>query len=458
MKRLMIIIWALFGLAAVARQTHMTDDGKYEYMVNGDQLTATIVNYYGSSDEVTIPQVIDGLLVTDIGEAAFFNKGLTGTLVIPSGVRHIGLDAFNANHGLTRVDIPASVSYIHPDAFTYCDGVFDVYLYHVYPNITEPPLFHELDWADPTASNFAGSNFTIIHLMSGTIDAHKEGSAPSNNVAIRKWLEQNSSSVVDDIELPTTISFEIDATGFGVVYSTTGWTVPSGVTAQAIVWDDITTTNRDGDEDEEIDTPTQLMHYGWDADNPWIIDVEHPQHQYAAGETVPMGCGVLVKGAPGSYTAQLDYDAGRVPFRNLLHGRDFPCVADFPSPATDPTVSLYRHGALRNGSQHGFLWETFITHNTAQDQWTQDNGAPFVAEAGHPWLDLTSDNGEGNLGAPQDAHYYLTFSKPKPTSVDSVKAEKATDDNWTDLLGRHFDQQPTVAGIYIHHGKKIIIK
>jgi hypothetical protein len=436
----------------------LTDDGQYGYVVNADQLPATIVEYYGSGSEITIPPTVDGLLVTDLGEASFFNKGLTGTLTIPEGVRSIGLDAFNANHGLTRVNIPASVSFIHPDAFTYCDGVTDVYLYHVYPDIVETPLYHELDWADPTAASFAGPEFTKIHVMDGTIDAHKSGAAPDKNVAIRKWLEQNASSVVDDIALPTTLEFSIDACGYGVVYSTTGWVVPQGVVAVAVTWDDITVTPRAGADDEEMDTPTILVHYGWDADNPWVINVGYPAHKYAVGATVPMGCGVIVRGSSGSYTAQLDYTAGLVPFRNLLHGRDFASVTDFPSRVTDAVVDCYRFGYLRNTAKYGFLWENFIVHDNAQDQWTQDDGLPFVAEAHKPWLSLTSDNGEGELSMPQDAHYYLTFNFDEPTGIASAVSTAAGNDFWTDLLGRRSRQRPTAPGIYLHNGKKIIIQ
>lgn len=458
MKKLLAILLAFCGLAALAQQVYNTPDGMFEYAINDDGLTATIVNYKGPSGPVTIPQTIDGLLVTTIGEAAFFNKGLTGTLTIPSGLRRIELDAFNANHGLTRVDIPASVNYIHPDAFTYCDGVLNVYLYHIYPNIVDPPLFHELDWADPTASSFAGNHNTIIHLMQGTIEAHMEGALPSGNVAIRKWLEQNEASIIDDIDLPSSLQFAIDDTGYGVVYSTTGWIVPDGIVAQAVVWDDITTKSRDGADDEERDTPSQVMHYGWDAANPWIIETSQPTHKYLTGETVPKGCGVIVKGKAGEYTAQLDYNAPLVPFRNLLHGRDFPSVADFPSTATDDVVCNYRFGRLQSGDNYGFLWERFIVHGTEQDKWTQDDGKPFVAEPNKPWLTLTSDNEEGDLMEPQDAHFFLTFSNKVPTAINTVVHDGNDNAGWSDLMGRHFSQRPSTAGIYIHNGKKIIIK
>ncbi len=452
MKKLLAILLAFCGLAVLAQQVYNTPDGMFEYAINDDGLTATIVNYKGPSGPVTIPQTIDGLLVTTIGEAAFFNKGLTGTLTIPSGLRRIELDAFNANHGLTRVDIPASVNYIHPDAFTYCDGVLNVYLYHIYPNIVDPPLFHELDWADPNASSFAGSGVTILHVMNGTVDAHQEGAAPSNNVAIRKWLQQNPASVVDDIELPESFTFTIGDDGYGVAYSTTGWTVPTGVTAQAIVWDDITVKPRDGAENEEHDTSSQLMHYGWDADNPWLINAYSPTHRYSAGETVPMGCGVLVKGQPGSYTAALDYNAPMVPFRNLLHGRDFPSATDYPSPVTDAVTAHYRFGPLRGNGDNTFLWDRFVTAGAA------DNGAPFIAEAGTPWLTLTSDPEEGELSLPRDAHFRLAPVDKNPTGIAAVKSDDNSDDSWTDLLGRRHPDRPAAPGVYIHNGKKIIIK
>lgn len=454
---LLAVMLVLTATKAWGQDIQITPDGQYEYIINDDQLSATIIRFCGPDGELSIPSTIDGLLVTTIGEAAFSAKGLMGTLSLPPGLRRIELDAFSMNSGLTRVDIPASVCYIDPYAFFFCNGVIDVYLYHVYPDITTPPVYHELNWSDPYAQSFAGPSSTIIHIVNGTFDAHADGTVSGRSSAIHCWHSTNPASVVDDIPLPETLQFSIGPSGYDAVYSTTGWAVPAGITAYAVVWDDIAPKNRDGREDEEASTPTRLIHYGWDADNPWQINVSSPTHRYVAGETVPAACGVVVKGNQGTYEAQLDYYAPEAPFGNLLHGRDFPSVTDYPSTETDNVVSNYGLGLLGFNDRFGFLWESFISHGNEQGNWARDNGSPFVAEANKPWLALTDDNNEGQLSEPQDAHFFITFSD-NPTGIEDIAPAGNADGFWTDMTGRRFHKCPATPGIYIHNGRKTVIR
>lgn len=117
----MTLMLFLSILTATAQERLTTADEMYDYVVNSDHLTATIIEYNGSNTVANILQTIDGLLVTAIGEAAFFNKGLMGQLIIPSGVRRIEQDAFNSNYGLTwggLMKAMISVSYGSNSSFT----------------------------------------------------------------------------------------------------------------------------------------------------------------------------------------------------------------------------------------------------------------------------------------------------------------------------------------------------
>jgi hypothetical protein len=58
--------------------------------MNPDGKSLTITGFKGSASEITIPQTIDGLPVTAIGEFAFQDKGLT-SLVLPEGLNNGGL-------------------------------------------------------------------------------------------------------------------------------------------------------------------------------------------------------------------------------------------------------------------------------------------------------------------------------------------------------------------------------
>jgi len=51
--------------------------------------------------------------------------------------------------------------------------------------------------------------------------------------------------------------------------------------------------------------------------------------------------------------------------------------------------------------------------------------------------------------------YYDTYN-----SIDRVAddASAAADPRWYDLLGHPFDSRPTQPGVYIHQGKKVVVK
>jgi BspA type Leucine rich repeat region (6 copies) len=101
---------ALLALPAVvqAQFTYTTNNG-----------TITITGYTGSGGAVTIPDTINGLPVTSIGDDAFEGTALT-SVTIPGNVTDIGFDAFFYCNNLTSVTIPNSVTNIGDEAFANC--------------------------------------------------------------------------------------------------------------------------------------------------------------------------------------------------------------------------------------------------------------------------------------------------------------------------------------------------
>jgi len=98
--------------------------GDYRYTLTNGQ--ATIVEYTGREAVVTIPDQLDGYLVTSIGDNVFKYCGdLTG-VTIPDNVTSIGDHAFSECNSLISITIPGSVTNIGEMAFSFCKSATNV--------------------------------------------------------------------------------------------------------------------------------------------------------------------------------------------------------------------------------------------------------------------------------------------------------------------------------------------
>ena len=115
-KKILGLVFVLFMLSfmpviANAYNGTQYDDYLY-YQVNSDQTGVTITDCDSSATEVVIPNEIESLPVTRIGDYAFYQCSSLTSIDIPSGVTSIGEDAFNNCSDLTSVDMPNSVTSI----------------------------------------------------------------------------------------------------------------------------------------------------------------------------------------------------------------------------------------------------------------------------------------------------------------------------------------------------------
>ena len=122
--------------------------GEWVYTVNADQ-TVTITGYQGWDEAVEIPETINEMTVTSIGNGAFRNcPGLESITIpytvtsigdyaferctrlkritIPDVVTSIGTNAFNDCTKLTSITIPDGVTSIGTNAFNGCSGLTDI--------------------------------------------------------------------------------------------------------------------------------------------------------------------------------------------------------------------------------------------------------------------------------------------------------------------------------------------
>jgi hypothetical protein len=129
---LTVLLAALPALMSRAQLIYATDNSEI-----------SVIGYDCSAGSVVIPDFIDGLPVTSIGDGTFqacvtltniiLSTNLTSigqvvftgcanltSITIPDGVTNIGIEAFQLCLGLTNITIPASVTTIGEEAFLNC--------------------------------------------------------------------------------------------------------------------------------------------------------------------------------------------------------------------------------------------------------------------------------------------------------------------------------------------------
>ncbi|MBQ8960044.1 MAG: leucine-rich repeat protein [Ruminococcus sp.] len=110
------------GLTAHAEEESYTDfypDNSYVlFHLYSDH--AVLAKYDGSETSYTVPDTVEGLPVTEIGDTAFAGVFELTSLVIPDTVTRIGDDAFNFAFYLEEITLPSSLEYIGYRAFSLC--------------------------------------------------------------------------------------------------------------------------------------------------------------------------------------------------------------------------------------------------------------------------------------------------------------------------------------------------
>ena len=118
-----LILTTALATAPVSAVDHLTS-GNWQYTVNEDGETVTIMKYTGSQASVEIPLEIDSKTGTAIGDHAFMDNSRVGSVTVPDSVTKIGRFAFCQCYSLYTIDIPDSVSEIGEKAFFNCHSLF----------------------------------------------------------------------------------------------------------------------------------------------------------------------------------------------------------------------------------------------------------------------------------------------------------------------------------------------
>ena len=90
----MIGVWVGLGVVATVREGNC----KYTLYFDG---TATLIGYVGHDKNLTVPEAINGYMLTSIGGRAFYGCDSLTQVTIPDSVTRIGVNAFYGCTSLT---------------------------------------------------------------------------------------------------------------------------------------------------------------------------------------------------------------------------------------------------------------------------------------------------------------------------------------------------------------------
>ena len=88
--------------------------------------TATIVKYVGAGEDVTVPDMIDGLPVTAIADYAFHNCTSLTHITLPNSITTIGDYALEGCTSLNHITLLNSSISIGHQAFFGCAGLLTI--------------------------------------------------------------------------------------------------------------------------------------------------------------------------------------------------------------------------------------------------------------------------------------------------------------------------------------------
>lgn len=191
-----------------------------DYTMNG----STIVAYNGTIQRLVVPDKIDGVTVTAIGESAFQGNTIITSVVIPNTVKTIGAQAFYSCTGLKTLKLSDNLTSCGKNAFAYCTSLTSVTIpgsltrmgYGMFQNCT---LLKNVKLCE-------GVSNTNSYTFNGCT-ALSEIEFPSTMATISVWAFGNCG--FETLEIPSTVK-TVDAAAYYRNQKLTAVYVPDSVT------------------------------------------------------------------------------------------------------------------------------------------------------------------------------------------------------------------------------------
>ncbi|EKQ58006.1 MULTISPECIES: leucine-rich repeat domain-containing protein [unclassified Clostridium] len=111
-----------YGINSSGQFANVTIEGNWAFC----KQTGEIVAYVGSDSNIVIPDKIDNVVITSIGDRAFYRNKNIVNATIPNSVKNIERSAFAGCTGLTSINLPASVKGIGEYALLGCSSLTNI--------------------------------------------------------------------------------------------------------------------------------------------------------------------------------------------------------------------------------------------------------------------------------------------------------------------------------------------
>ena len=475
---ILTVLMSMVGTRVMAYDYDVEKDGIY-YNLNHTEMTAEVtyrdgVQLNSYSGDVIIPPTIKNgpytYNVTSIGFWAFRRSSGLTSVVIPNSVTTIGNYAFSNCSNLTSVTMGRGVTSIDEWAFQNCNSLTKVIISDI------------AAWcAISFKSVFSNPLFYAKHLYCDAETIITDLNIPDGVTTIGKYAFSNCSDLTS-VTIANSV-IEIRNSAFDGCSSLTSITIPSSVTSigESVFWDCSSLTSVTFDQC----VPTTFGTYVFNNTN--LKDLYYPAYacdyfttnrslmssptlhpQIKIDREWTTYCATASFEVPEGIDAYVvkSYSDGVVTLKKVTtinEGQGLLLKPASVGTFYDATLCASTPGAYETNLLRGVTSATDIT--ATDGEYTNfiftkvdDEIGFYPAKAGTiPAYKAYLQIPTASLPASALARLSVVFEDGETTSITPVRNNQKTSDEWYTLGGQR-STKPTERGIYIHEGKKVIIK